>query len=226
MIKSIAKLIPTLLLSISLLAMPTPGAAAPKTYRWVDNQGNVFYGDKIPPEYAKQGSKELSEQGVVVKTNAPPKTDEQRAEEQRQAQLQIEKDRIIKEKNAHDRMLLNTFSTEDDMVMTRNGKVAAIDAMINATKSRNESLKKSLTSLRASAAERERNGQIIPGNLRSDIDAMHAQIQNNINYIASKEHEQELLRTQFEADLERFRELKAAQAAAAKQAGQPAPANP
>lgn len=226
MIKLIAKFIPTLLLGITLLALSAPGTAGPKMYRWVDNQGNVFYGDKIPPEYAPQGSKELSGQGVVVKTNAPPKTDEQRAEEQRQAQLQAEKDHIIKEKNAHDRMLLNTFSTEDDLVMTRNGKVAAIDAMINATKSRNESLKKSLTSLRASAAERERNGQNIPDKLRSDIAAIHTQIQDNINYIASKQREQEELRTQFETDLERFHELKAAQAAAVKQAGQPAPTKP
>jgi len=226
MIKHIAKFVPTLLLGITLLAMSAPGTASPKMYRWVDNQGNVFYGDKIPPEYAQQGNKELSEQGVVVKTNAPPKTDAQRAEEQRQAQIQAEKDRIIKEKNAHDRMLLNTFSTEDDLVMTRNGKVAAIDAMINATKSRNESLKKSLISLRASAAERERNGQRIPDKLRKEIAAMQTQIRDNINYIASKQREQEQLRTQFETDLDRFRELKAAQAVAAKQAGQPAPQKP
>jgi flagellar motor component MotA len=52
---------------------------------------------------------------------------------------------------------------------------------------------------------------------------MRSQIQDNVNYIASKQQEQERLRTQFEADLERFRELKAAQAKAMEQMGHAAP---
>lgn len=230
MINRLVRLIPTVLVGAALLTLCSVSHAAtgnqgtPKLYRWVDSQGNVTYGDKIPPEYAQQGNKELSSQGVVVKTTPPPKTPEQRAEEQRLAQLKAEQDRIAKEKSAHDRMLLNTFSSEDDLIMTRNGKLAAIDAMINATTSRNESLKKSLVTLRASAAERERNGQTIPIKLRDDIASMRSQIQNNISYIASKQQEQEQLRTQFEADLERFRELKTAQAKAMEQMGQVTPA--
>jgi hypothetical protein len=209
-----------LLLGITLLTMTGANAAGtPKTYRWVDKQGEVFYGDKIPPEYAAQGSTELSEEGVVVKTNAPPLTEAQRAEAQRQEKLKAEQDRIAKEKRAHDRMLLSTFSTEEDLIMTRNGKVASIDAMISATKSRNQSLQKSLEGMRATAAERERNGQVIPDKLRKDIAAMHTQINDNLSYIASKQHEQEELRTQFETDLERFRELKAAQLDATKKSG-------
>jgi hypothetical protein len=216
----LAHFINALLFGITLLTMPGANAAEThKTYRWVDKQGNVFYGDKIPPEYAAQGSKELSGQGVVVKTNAPPLTEEQRAEMQRQEKLKAEQDRIAKEKSAHDRMLLSTFSTEEDLIMTRNGKVASIDAMINATKSRNQSLQKSLAEMRATAAERERNGQIIPDKLRKDIAGMRTQIKDNLSYIASKQREQEELRTQFETDLGRFRVLKAAQIEALKKTG-------
>lgn len=218
----LARLINALLLGGILCAMAGP-AAAQKTYRWVDKQGNVFYGDKIPPEYATQGSKELSGQGVVVKTNAPPLTEEQRAAAQREEKIKAEQSRIAKEKAAHDRMLLSTFSTEEDLIMTRNGKVASIDAMIAATKSRNQSLEKSLAGMRAAAAERERNGQIIPDKLRKDIAAVRTQIRDNLSYIVSKQREQEVLRTQFEADLERFRELKAKQAEAQKQVGAPPP---
>lgn len=222
-----AHIFTALLFGITLLALPGANAAEThKTYRWVDKQGNVFYGDKIPPEYAAQGSEELSEQGVVVKNNAPPLTEQQRAEAQRQEKLKDAQERIAKEKRAHDRMLLSTFSTEDDLIMTRNGKVASIDAMINATKSRNQSLQKSLTAMRASAAERERNGQVIPDKLRKDIAAMQNQIRDNISYIASKQREQEDLRTQFETDLGRFRELKAAQTEALKKSGNAASANP
>lgn len=220
-------IINALLIGIALLTIPGANAAEThKTYRWVDKQGNVFYGDKIPPEYAAQGSKELSEQGVVVKTNAPPLTEEQRAEAQRQEKLKAEQERIAQEKRAHDRMLLSTFSTEEDLIMTRNGKVASIDAMIGATKSRNQSLEKSLTGMRANAAERERNGQSISDKLRKDIAAMQVQIKDNLNYIASKQREQEALRMQFEADLGRFRELKSAQTEALKKTGNPTATQP
>ncbi len=219
--------ITALLLGIAVLTITGANAAeSHKTYRWVDKQGNVYYGDMIPPEYAAQGNKELSEQGVVVKTNAPPLTDAQRTEAQRQAKLKAEQERIANEKRAHDRMLLSTFSTEDDLIMTRNGKVASIDAMINATKSRNLSLQKSLTTMRAAAAERERNGQIIPDKLRKDIAAMHAQINDNLSYIASKQREQETLRTQFETDLQRFRELKSEQLKAMEKTGNAPATNP
>jgi len=101
-----------------------------------------------------------------------------------------------------------------------------MDAMISATKSRNQSLQKSLAAMRASAAERERNGQLIPDKLRKDIAAMQTQIRDNLSYIASKQREQEELRTQFETDLERFRVLKAAQIEALKKTGNAAAANP
>ncbi len=215
-----------LLSGIALLAASGANAVTPKTYRWVDKQGNVYYGDKIPPEYAAQGSKEISEQGVVVKTNAPPPTPAQRAEQQRQEKLKAEQEHIASDKRAHDRMLLSTFSSEDDLVMTRNGKVASIDAMINATKNRNQSLQKSLTAMRATAAERERNGQVVPNKLRQEIAAMHTQIKDNLSYIASKQREQEQLRTQFEADLERFRELKAAQQNVLEKTGNETSTNP
>jgi len=223
----LARFLNALLIGITLLTVSgTNAAGTQKTYRWVDKQGNVFYGDKIPPEFAAQGSKELSGQGVVVKTNAPPLTEEQRAESQRQEKIKAEQDRIAQEKKAHDRMLLSTFSTEEDLIMTRNGKVASMDAMISATKSRNQSLQKSLAAMRASAAERERNGQLIPDKLRKDIAAMQTQIRDNLSYIASKQREQEELRTQFETDLERFRVLKAAQIEALKKTGNAAAANP
>lgn len=215
-----------LLGSAALTITGANAAESHKTYRWVDKQGNVYYGDMVPPEYAAQGNKEISEQGVVVKTNAPPPTEAQRAEAQRLEKLKAEKARIAAEKRDHDRMLLSTFSNEDDLIMTRNGKVASIDAMINATKSRNLSLQKSLDAMRASAAERERNGQVIPIKLSNDIASMHTQINDNLSYIASKQREQEQLRTQFEADLERFRELKAEQLKLMEKTGNATPANP
>ena len=189
----------------------------PRLYKWVDDQGKVHYGDKVPPEYAKQERKVLNEQGVQVKTLEAAKTPEQLAEEERLAAQRKEQERIAADKAAHDRMLLATFSTEDDMVMTRDGKIAAIDGVLRVTRDRIEKIETNLTDLTREAAELERAGKPIPEALHGEILGARGQIQRYLDYIAGKRREQEDIRAQFEADIRRFRELKAAQAEGPKQ---------
>lgn len=188
-----------------------------RLYKWVDDQGKVHYGDAVPPEYAKQERKVLNEQGVQVKTLEAAKTPEQLAEDERLAAQRKEQERIAAEKAAHDRMLLATFTTEDDMVMTRDGKIAAIDGVLRVTRDRIEKIETNLSELTREAAELERAGKPIPETLHEEILGARGQIQRYLDYIASKRREQEDIRAQFEADIRRFRELKAAQAEGPKQ---------
>ncbi len=200
----------TPLLAALALAVATP-ADAGRLFKWVDENGKVHYGDKIPPEYARQERKVLNEQGVEVKTLEAAKTPEQIAEEQRLEAQRREEERRRAEEAAHDRMLLATFASEDDMVMARDGKIAAIDAVIKVTRGRIESLEENLAGYTREAAELERAGKPIPARLQDDIVAAKAQIQRYKDYIEAKRREQEAIRKQFEADIRRFRELKAAQ---------------
>jgi len=191
-------------------------AGQPKMYRWVDEQGMVHYGDRIPPEYSRQGSTELSEQGIPVKVNPPAKTAAQLAEEARQAKIREEERRRAEDAAAHDRMLLSTFNTEDDLITVRDGKIASLESAIKIAKGRIESLKGTLQDLKHRAADMERKGEPVSEKLENDIQSTRDQIGNNLSYIQSKQREQEALRNQFEADLVRFRELKAAQAESQK----------
>lgn len=194
-----------------------PGAGSMRMYKWVDEQGKVHYGDKVPPEYAKQERKILNDQGVQVKTIEAAKTPEQLAEEARLAEQRKEQERVAAEQAAHDRMLLATFTTEDDMVMTRDGKIAAVDGVLRVTRDRIEKIEAHLGELTGEAAELERAGKPIPEALHGEILGARGQIQRYVDYIATKRREQEDIRAQFEADIRRFRELKAAQAEGPKQ---------
>lgn len=191
--------------------------SSPRLYKWTDDQGKVHYGDKVPPEYAKQERKVLNEQGVQVKTLEAAKTPEQLAEEERLATQRKEQERIAAEQASHDRMLLATFTTEDDMVMTRDGKIAAIDGILRVTRDRIEKIETTLSQLTREAAELERGGKPIPDSLHEEILGARGQIQRYLDYIAGKRREQENIRAQFETDIRRFRELKAAQAEGPKQ---------
>ncbi len=193
----------------------TSSQVAPNLYKWEDEHGKVHYGDHVPPEYASQERKVLNEQGIEKKTLEAAKTPEQRAEEERLAAEKQEQERIAADKAAHDRMLLATFSTEDDMVMTRDGKISAIDAQLRVTRDRIAKLELTLAESTREAAELERGGKPIPKNLQEEIISTRSQIQRYSDYIVSKSREQEALRAQFEADIRRFRELKSAQQAEA-----------
>lgn len=203
--------------TLAVVLLATSVAEAARLYKWTDEHGKVHYGDKVPPEYAKQERKVLNEQGVQVDTLDAAKTPEQIAEEERLAEQRREQERIAAERAAHDRMLLATFTTEDDMVMTRDGKIAAIDGVMRVTRGRIENLEQNLSDMTREAADLERAGKPIPDNLHEQIRGARGQIQRYLDYVAGKRREQEAIREQFEADIRRFRELKSAQAEGPKQ---------
>ncbi|MFN2308231.1 MAG: DUF4124 domain-containing protein [Gammaproteobacteria bacterium] len=196
-------------LAVGLLAAATSEAA--RLYKWTDEHGKVHYGDKVPPEYAKQERKVLNDQGVEVQTLDAAKTPEQIAEEERLAEQRREQERVAAERASHDRMLLATFTTEDDMVMTRDGKIVAIDGVLRVTRGRIEAIEETLSELTREAANLERSGKPVPDSLHEQIRGARGQIQRFLDYIASKRREQEAIREQFEGDIRRFRELKSAQ---------------
>ncbi|MFA7386650.1 MAG: DUF4124 domain-containing protein [Thiohalobacteraceae bacterium] len=199
------------LLTLGQVQAAEPGKSVGRLYKWKDENGKVHYGDKIPPQYAKQERKVLNDQGVEVKTLEAAKTPEQLAEEERLAEQRREQERVAAERAAHDRMLLATFSTEDDMVMTRDGKIAAIDGILRVTRGRIDKLEETLSGLTRRAAELERAGKPIPDSLHEEILGARGQVQRYLDYIATKRREQEGIRAQFEVDIRRFRELRAAQ---------------
>jgi hypothetical protein len=195
------------LLLATTLGAGLPGDAYAEMYKWTDAQGNVHYGDRIPPEYAEQEQKRLNEQGITVEVRERAKTPEELAEEQRLARIQEEKDERHRQELTRDRILLDTFGNEDEIIMTRNGKVNAIAAIIRVTEGRIENLRGRLAELTTRAANLERSGKPVSEELHQDILTIRQQIEDNQDYIAQKQQEQQETSAKYEADIERFREL-------------------
>lgn len=197
----------SILAAAALIAMPLQSQAA-RLYKWVDDQGNTHYGDKVPPEYSKQERKVLNDQGVQVDKLDAAKTPEQIAEERRLEQKRREEERKLAEQKAHDRMLLATFTTEDDMILTRDGKIAAIESVIRITQGRIQKLKQTIEQYTRQAANLERTGKPVPDDLHNQITQARNQVESYQQFIRAKHQEQEAIREQFEDDIRRFRELK------------------
>ncbi len=183
---------------------------AGKLYKWVDDTGQIRYGDRIPPQYAKKSNETLNKQGVVVGSKDAAKTSEQLAEEQRLAKIKDEQERKRQQQAHQDRILLDTFTNEDEMILTRDGKIEAIEAVIRVTKSRTEKIKQRLAQKELRAANLERSGKPVPQMLQRGIREARGQIRYNSDYISNRRKVQQAIGKQFERDIKRFRTLKLA----------------
>lgn len=212
---------PSLILSLiacGALTLPLTSVAGIKC--WTNRDGVRECGNMVPPEYAQQESETINDQGITteVKERAPTKEEleerrrQQEAEakrlEEQKRQQELEAQRR-KEQAAYDRMLLSTFLTEKDVADSRDRKISAIDATIELTRATIDKLQGNLDEEKAHAASFERQGKPIPERNQKDIDSLQKQINDKTSYINSKEREKQEIIDKYEADLERFRELKA-----------------
>lgn len=188
---------------------PSPPAHA-RIKCWTNKDDIRECGNVVPPEYSQKGHEELSDQGIVIDRKERAKTPEELEEERRLAAIQAEEDRKARKKEIADRVLLDTFSSEDDLVLAQDGKLAAIEQTIHVTESRIKKLQKSLNEIMSMAAEMERRGKSPADGTQNEIDAVRAQIAENRAYIKTLHKEQDAVRNAFESDLTRFKELKAA----------------
>lgn len=202
------RLIPCFTLALCSAFM-LPAVQAGKLYKWVDENGQIRYGDRIPPQYARKSNETLNQQGVTVDRKEAAKSAEQIAEEQRLEAARLAAERLQQEKDRKDQILLDTFTNEDEMVLTRDGKIEAIEAIIRVTNGRTEKLKLRLNELKTRAANLERSGKPVPEKLNTEIRETRQQIAYNFTYVKSRNGDKNLIREQFEKDIARFRELQA-----------------
>jgi hypothetical protein len=200
--KAITFLIPLLL--VSALASVGHGGL----YRWVDQDGKVHYTDSIPPDQVESGHTELSKQGVRVKSVGKAKTPEEVEKEQELERLRAEQKKLLAKQRSEDQVLLRTFQSEDDIIMAREGKLTAIDVMIEVTKNNVLRQQERLVKLLGQAADLERTGKDVNENLIDGIRQVEEAIRDSYATIVTQEKQKDEIRAKFDRDLARYRQLK------------------
>lgn len=197
-----------ILLTAGIIGLSTSFSAGAGIKCWTNDEGVRECGNAVPPEYAQQGHKEISEQGIVVDEKERALTDEEIEARERQAAIEAEKERALEEQRRKDAILLQTFSSEEDIITARDYKISAMEAQIKLAESRIDKLQADLDKRIEQAAVEERAGRKPPEALLEDIDSLRRQIETNKQFITDTRTEQERVRAEYDADLERFRELK------------------
>ncbi|MGB5131326.1 MAG: DUF4124 domain-containing protein [Steroidobacteraceae bacterium] len=203
-------LLPALMLA--LLAGIADGATntSQKLYRWVDKNGQVHYGDSIPPEYAEQDRDVLNRQGVPVGHEEGIVTPEE-------ATAKAAADKAAKEvqqKKLRDRVLLQMYQSVEEIEVLRDRRLDLIEAQLTIQE-------QSLANLRAKHAQFEKqasrfqprnksaDAEPMPEGLTLDLQRSASDIATQQQNLEKKRAERESIRTTFGADIKRFKELRA-----------------
>ena len=198
----------TLIFPILLGMTLNSGIAQAKIKCWKNSDGIRECGNAVPPEYAQQGHDVISSQGIKLKHNKRAQTEAELAETARLKAVEDEKKRLAEEQAKHDRVLLDTFANEDEIVMMRDGKITAIKTEIRLKNKSKNNAEERLNKLRKKAANLERAGKPVTDKLAEDIQEAQAQIKEYDDFVKSKQLEKKNLHQQFETDVERYRKLR------------------
>ncbi len=197
------------------LAAGTPASA--ETYKWVDEKGRVQYTDRLPAEAVNRGTSELNKQGMTKKVTEAPLTTEQRTAREERLEQQRVADRALNEQRHQENALLASYTSENDIDLTRRRNLALVGSIILSAEARIKALQR-----RAAVLERDKlfyEKKPIPEKLKRELANIAVEISKQYALIAQKNQDALAVNNRYEAQRLRFRELRAQiarEAAAAK----------
>jgi hypothetical protein len=184
-----------------------PPADKGKIKKCQDAAGKWHYGDTADQECSQSKVIEMNKRGVETKQIAAPLTEEERkAKELEQAEKEKET-QLAAERKRKDKILLGTYTNEADITAMRDRKLAEIDVQIRGSQATLKTQQDALARLQAKA-KAEGNGKPASEQTLTGIAKTETAIAKQQAFIQTKQQEQEIVKQQFQADLERYRQLK------------------
>lgn len=189
--------------AITVLLMVSASTLAANLYRYENDQGVMVINDTVPPEFVHKGYDIISPKGRLIERVPRALTPEELAAKSAQDRAALDR---AKQAEA-DKKLLTIFSSAADAERARDRKIEAIDVNINVTRGNILKLQGDFNTAQAQAAERERAGQKVPEYLVENMDSLRRQIESAEASIIEREMEKEVIRKEYQKDIERLRYL-------------------
>ena len=183
---------------ISGLLSTSLGAQADAIYRYSDS-GTVSYGDSLPPAANDDNHAVLNYQGVVV-DNVLDREDRLRAEEEA---------RKNEREALRDRTLLATFTSEQDLLETRDDRLSMVDGQINRLDETIKLMQERLSEVDQRIAEQSGTDRSVAESLNSEKSSLQIRLDSSWSLMYARANSRLKIVSKFENDLARYRELKA-----------------
>jgi hypothetical protein len=195
-----------LVLGLALL-LSSEAVFAKKMYRWVDENGNVYFSDQVPPDQVKHQRETLSEKARVLEVTEKAKTAEQLEQQKRLDALRKEQEKIVAKQASNDKVLLSTYRSLEDMNRALDNKMAALDVEQKVIEGNIKRFEQQLLQQQQQAADHERNARKVPEKLLADIASSKQQIEATKQELDRHLLERQETEKEFKADMARFQFL-------------------
>jgi hypothetical protein len=196
--------------TVSLILLPLLSMAVEeqKVYRWVDEDGDVHYGDSVPAKYADAEKQILNREGVQVGHIDGKKTAEEIAEEERLAELRREEELQRRKDDA----LLATYRSVEEIETHKERRVELFKAQARVTEMFLRQMMRHMATLREEASQYrpysdDPDAAMIDPELAEEILVTKATIKRHQeNLDRFREDEQDIVE-RFDGDIDRFKYL-------------------
>jgi hypothetical protein len=202
-----------ILLAASLIASAATQAGT--TYRWIDENGKVQYGDVMPSNQAGQGHSELDTQGRVVKEIKRTRlTPEERKRQAEAAARDAEEKHKQLEQRRHDMALLSTYASAKEIELAQSRAIELENLNIRGLQTRMDTAAAKLSFANANLQRYSSARLAAPAGyvqMRNEALAELAQISESLR---QRNQAIEDIRLRYQEDAKRFLELKEMQSKA------------
>jgi len=200
-------------LIITSILLSCSFATQAKMYKWVDENGQMHFGDKIPVQYQVKAHDEINESGAVINHREAAKTIEQKATAARAERERKRLALIEKKKQQRDRVLLDTYTTERDLLVARDSRLDAVGSQIQLAESIIDDSNNKIESMEKQVISIEESKRAVPDSLYKRIENEKHQVEVQTKVMKKNIVRRDEIATQFNGYIVRFQELKAEQKA-------------
>jgi hypothetical protein len=198
------------IITVALVVVCSPAMAREEQiYKWVDEDGNVFYGDSVPPEYAERPKEVLNDHGVAVEALQGKKTPEQIEQER----IETARREEVERQRRADLALLATYLSVEEIQMHRDRRVELFQAQSRVTELYLRNLERRLENLRVEARNfkpysDDPNAPMIEEDLATDLRLTKETIARHERNLEKYQSDEKQIIERFDNDIARFKRLK------------------
>jgi hypothetical protein len=196
-------------LSLILTTASAAFAGDAQVYKYVDENGNLVFGDKVPAEAAERDKEILNEHGIALGKIRGRKSAEELEAERLEQELQAARQAQLRE----DRALLATYLTREEIIMHRDRRVELFKAQARVTELFLRNLERELAKLTAEAQRYQPystnpEAPMVDPELVEDIQVTRSTIERHEANLDKYKEDEKAIVERFDRDIKRFEELK------------------
>jgi hypothetical protein len=181
-------------------------------YRWKDTSGQSYFSDSLTSDAMKAGYDVVNSQGMVVRHVDRQLTADERAAARKVADAQAAAQQAQQQRQREDAQMLNAYPDEAAFAAAKSAEVDNFEQAARTTRLNLQGQEKALADLLTRAGDLERAKQPVPKYLSDRITEQRNTVASLRATLQRQQAAKDTAKTNMEAQLRHYRELKAADA--------------